>query len=374
MLVLATASARPSRGLPPTEPATAVRVGSDGTVWLRHLAAPSGAEAVTRVAADGARARFASLRAAVEHDPESLIRSGTLPGFWAVDPAGGVWVGGTRLAGGIWHAPAAPAAQLVDRVALDPAGRAWVPFDPAGACPSPVACAPAGLVAFTADGGLAASVAPDFEPALSVRELPMVHFPPLSADPVAVLPHGLVRLSDGSVHAYAALSPDPASGRRPAGFASAAAVDPAGRPVAFLTLERDDPALPGGLRYDLLAHAWTGGGWDITDLSDNPLCAGHRQVPCIVTAAEFDGGDTLWLAVHSGGLVVRGSDGAWRSRYDSGNSPLRAGVAGIAIARDGTVWLATADGGLTLRDGRWLPAGRWHLPAVWNGDRAGASR
>ncbi len=368
---LATSGTDPALGLPPTEPTTAVRVDADGTVWFRHAAPTGGGEAVTRIAADGARARFASLRAAVEADPTGVAGTGTLPGFWAVAADGGIWVGGARFAGGAWQAPAAPSGQLADRVALDPAGRAWVPFDPAGACPAPEACAPAGLVAFGVDGRLVASAAPDPEPALVARGLPMVHFPPVG-DPVAILPHQLVRLADGSPHAYAALTPDPESGRRPAGFASAAATDPAGRPVAFVTLEREAATAPGGLTYAVLAHAWDGGGWDVTDLSDGPLCTDDPARPCIVTAAEFDAAGTLWMAVHRGGVAARGVDGVWHARHDARNSPLRAPVAGIAAAPDGTLWLATAGGALALRDGRWSPAGRWHLPIAMQVDRDAA--
>lgn len=363
--VLAAADTPSAAGLPPTEAASAVRVDAEGAVWFRHAAPTGGGEAVTRVAADGTRARFASLRAAVEANPTGVAGLGTLPGFWAVAADGGIWVGGTRFAGGAWQLPAAPAGQLADRVALDPAGRAWVPFDPAGACPAPEACAPAGLVAFGVDGRLAASVAPDPEPALVARGLPMVHFPTAGGDAVAILPHGLVRLADGSAHPFAALAPDPASGRRPAGFASAAAGDPAGRPVAFLTLERDDPAAPAGLRYDVLAHAWDGSGWEVTDLSDSPLCADRRDRPCVVSAAGFDAAGTLWLAAHAGGLAARGADGAWHVHYHAGNSPLSGWVAGIDAAPDGTLWLATTGGGLVLQGGRWSPWGRLFLPLAW---------
>ena len=81
---------------------------------------------------------------------------------------------------------------------------------------------------------------------------------------------------------------------------------------------------------------------------------GRDQQAKVVIFDHERGG--LWLAFWQGGGVLYFKDGAIRASYTAAEGLGKGPVAGLQLDRDGAVWAATQEGGLSrIKDGQSSP-------------------
>lgn len=356
-------------------------LGPDGAQWFRTRGARA-EDTIVLLTGPGAAPRvFDGLRAAVAAEYPRIRRSGSLPGFWAVDRQGRVWIGAEHFDGQVWRKLAFdeahpmggrfPGAEaLVDR--LD---QAWVPTHFRAECLRPQGCSARGLQVFTADGPPGEEIGlPDAGDAegFGVRALRFLSGRGATSASLAgsgqgrdraegadqaggqdwaVTPSGLYLLPQTEPVTYPMLGPPAQAGRlRNAGHASASALGPDGRLVVFTWIELQRPS---GVEYRAMANTWLGNGWDEpVDLGGGTLWSPSLRFDRI-TAAAYAPDGALWVGTSSGRVASRIA-GRWQHLFTEANSPLPAAgpIRGIEVDAAGTVYIASSDGVLAYRPDR----------------------
>ncbi len=347
-----------------------VEVDPQGRAWLRISDPGGGPDTVAVASARRPAEVWPTLHAAVEARYEELLRSDTLRDFFAVDiNARRVWVGPRYYADGAWtsvvtESPGAGGGSYhEDRVVLDDAGRAGIPWHAVVDCPTPGGCVEDGVDRFAFDGELEGGLRFDPAPGAARDELPACHL--VSAEGAAwiVARRALFRLDDLNVPIeYPPLVG--AGGTPNAGYATAALRAADGSVLVFVWAERRDRPT---LVHELTALAWDGTTWTIVLAADvlgaAPFFNGDSAFER-VTAATFDTVGRLWIAGSTGGLGVWSfEESDWVASWlpvDLG-IPDDARIRDVAVGSDGAVWLATSAG---ARLGARPIAGMNYLPRV----------
>ncbi|MCB0216493.1 MAG: hypothetical protein KDH92_07655 [Chloroflexi bacterium] len=369
-----------ARGVGPEVQVLALGQGTDGTIWLR-LRGRAGRERIVRIAPDGSTQAFDGLADLFERAAALARRAGSLPGLWSIDPAGRLWIGARYLeATGLRvlaRDQAAPdgGMQLLDRVLLDRAGRAWVPRRAEVDCGRPGACAMTSLIAFDERGRLGLGI--DLAPARpegrgALRDAALLGSPgggpsvvldrlgaetnggrpdsPAQGNPDAFVidANALYALPDPRPIDYPGLGqPADPTQLRNAGYATAAGRDAFGRPVAFTWLEiqsrAGDRVVP-----ELRMNTWVpaSGDWLPPQALAGPGLPGSPLDPSLdqIRAAAWcpDGG--LWLGTERG-IVARWDGQAFGERLRPGLTPLPAAPVGaLACTAANELLIATVDG------------------------------
>ncbi len=335
-----------------------------GSVWFRFAPARDGDPAVAVLDAAGRRTDHADLRAAVEARYADLRAGPSLADFWAVDPAGRVWVGPASFDGRAWTEAVpgggGPGEDMTfdARVVVDTAGTAWVPYRIEGECAAASACQQYGLMGFTAEGAAGAGVAVDAPPEMAAHALDVVQLAPGIADAVGA-PRAMYRLP-GPVPVYHDAAAGP--GEVATGFATAFAAAPRGLPEFYLSVERV-PAGGVSVEHGVVAARWDGGRWVRTDLTGSPLFEDDRGRVAVVVAAAYGPAGELWLAASNGNMALR-TGAAWL-HFNARNSPLGAPIRDIAVGADRRLWVGTVDGTRTYLDGVWSSSGDVAFPRLF---------
>lgn len=336
---------------------------ADGTVWCL-LRGPRGGRLVALDPRGGLR-QFADRRAGVAADFAALVRGGSVPGFWEVDAAGRVWVGGSFFDGQTWF-QALPDEEQVsgllragDRSAMAADGRVWVPQEARTDCERPQGCGARGLRLVDAAGGRATGIDLSDSAGGAGQGTQLLHLG--SAGPqalrlagrstadqggeaVAVTSQGLYLLPDPSPIAYPLLGPPAKGALRNAGEATAAYRGPQGLNVITWIEEQQ----VSGIRTRVYRNSWDAAGrrWsgseDLTP-AGSPLAglvaAGQR----VTAAAEAPDG-TLWLGTDGGFLVGRRGT-LWLLDRVPATAGAERRIRALSLAANGrTVLVATAEG------------------------------
>lgn len=354
-------------------------LGPDGALWCL-LDGPAGGRLVTLDPQGGLR-RFGDRREAVAAEFGRLGRQGSLPGFWSLDAAGRIWVGGAHFDGRTWvqvlpeQADGSGALRPGDQSLALPSGRAWVAQEAQVDCALPRGCGRLGLRLVDSEGRQAEGIDLSGDEAHGLGEGPrLLYLGPLSAPvsrgasqqqapaAVAVTSAGLHLLDDQRRVDFPLLGP-PARGRlRHGGEATASFNGSAGLsvvtwieeqrvagPFASIYLQRWDPA----------GRQWR----DVASLSAgaSPLAALAAAGLRVSAAAEGPDG-TLWLGTDGGQLLARRGQAWLVDRLPLGSGDRR--IAGLAPGSDGSVVVATRDALYHFAGGSFRQLGLIQLPAL----------
>lgn len=352
------------RALLPSEPVRFISVDTTGEVWLRLRVSGGREDRIVAIDASENRRVYASLRAAVQANYRAILQRGDLSDFWAVDSSDNVWVGPAFFNGRIWQLAAGPSTGLSsltyeDRVAVDAAGNAWVPYRIQEGCAQTTDCELAGIAAFNARGEMVSDIVLEVMPDLQRRDLPFVRFEgDADGGLVALGSRAAYRLPITEPLPYPGMDFDPTSGTRNAGFGSASAITPEGQLSAFTRVEP-----PRGATAPVLSElTWKGASWQSNDLGGSPLFNGHTGSR-FVTAAVYDFEGRLWVAASSAELAARAGR-QWGLHFNAANSPVDALITDLAVAPDGTLWVGTTKGARTYLNGDWRTAVNIFVPRL----------
>jgi len=351
----------------PLLPSGAIRfisIDAIGTVWFR-VENPTGAlDRVVAIDRDGRRYDFASLRAVVETRHDDIVQLGSLLDFWAVDRAGRVWIGPRYHDGSRWVEVARDRSYpggsiaLDERVVVDTDGTAWVPFRITRECPVGGACNGLGIAGYSASGDLVREIAMSEVSELTTRDFPPVRFVALpQGELFAVAARTAYALPSGVPIDLPGFIPDPVTGLRPAGFASAAMAN--GDDMAVYTwcgkvVSGPDPAV--------IELQRTGSTWRSFDLSASPLFRLGIDGR-FITAAVYRVDGALWLASSAGEVALR-EGSTWTLLFTNANSPVGYPIRTMVVDGAGGLWIGTSRGALLYRGGVWHTSMTVHLPTI----------
>ncbi len=340
-----------------------ISIDAVGTVWFRIANANGAADRVVAIDRDNHRHDFANLRAVIDARHDDIVRLGSLLDFWAVDKVGRVWTGPRRDAtkwvevardrsypgGGI---------ALEERVVIDADGTAWVPYRITRECPMGVACNGVGIAGYKASGDLTQEITMSEVSELTTRDLPIVRFIALpQGDVMAVAARTAYTLPSGTPTELTGFTPDPVTGLRTAGFASAATAKGADAAVYTWHERIATSPNPAVLELQRAGSAWRG-----TDLSASPLFRLGTDGR-FVTAAVYRDDGALWLASSDGEVALR-EGSTWTLHFSNTNSPVGYPIRAMAVDSAGGVWIGTSRGALLYREGVWHTSMTVHLPTT----------
>lgn len=351
----------------PLLPSGAIRfiaVDGQGSVWFRVANPAGGRDRVTVIGRDGSRRDFKSLRAVVALRTAAVRQAGSLLDFWAVDGSGRVWVGPAFYDEPNWVEVAQdrtyPGGTISyeERVAVDAAGNAWVPYRTTNECPMGGICSSAGLAAFSASGDLVREITFPEVAELAARDLPQLRLVTLADGRLlAVAARAAYALPDATAIELPGFAADPTTGRRDAGFVSAAT----SRGADAAVFAWRDPTALGAVPVVAELRGYNTV-WQSFDLKSCPLLRAGTDSR-FVTASAYGAEELLWLASTDGELAARRGD-AWTELFTAENSPLGAPVRALAVDDRGALWIGTARGALMYGDGVWHTNMTVHLPTL----------
>lgn len=343
--------------------------GADGTIWCL-LSGPRGGRLAALTPRGGLRL-YADRRAAVAADFAALVRAGSIAGFWEVDAAGRVWVGGGFFDGQSWFQALPDEAQVTgvlragDRSAMAADGRVWVPQEATTDCERPQGCGARGLRLVDAAGGQATGIDLS-DPAGGGQGVQLLHLGAAgpatlrlagrsAADQggasVAVTTQGLYLLPDPYPIAFPLLGPPAKGALRNAGEATAAYRGSQGLNV-ITWIEEQRIA---GISTRVYRNTWEPAGrrWsgseDLT-AAGSPL-AGLVAVGQRVTAAAEAPDGTLWLGTDGGFLVGRRGT-LWLIDRVPATAGAERRIRALSLAANGSTVLVATEEGLFAFDGQ----------------------
>lgn len=363
----------------------------DGTIWCR-LRGDQRSDSLVALRAGQSAQRYASLEEAVARAYAEILAGGSLPGFWAVDPAGRVWIGPRFFDGQTWRSLAESIVQpggeirLGDEAVLDDSGRAWISSRSETECERPEGCSRQSLRALDPAGRAAPAIDLESDPLSEAygvaavqllggggrRATALADSSTEATDSVAseadapaglgqalggtwaVSPRMLYRIPSGQAIEYPPLEAPPSgqpTALRNAGYASAAALDAAGRLLVLTWVElqsRAGDAVESAYFLDRWDDAI--GGWGVSQQvagpgSPSPFDPARERITAMGACAD----GSLWLGSSSGKLALW-TGSAWGERHLPGQSPLPpAPITDLACQADGRVLISTHDGLLRYR-------------------------
>ena len=416
----------PPEDLAPGDVPYALASWPDGTLWARVRRADGGPDRIAKrtPGADAVTVVYESLQAAVEAEEALILANGSLPGFWSIDAEGRILIGTERFVRdpttdeADWRSAAVDSSYAIgerryeERVVVDDAGNAWVPYTDESDCTRPEGCAEAGVHAFSTDGDLVGSISLSPLPEAATYGIAPVMF---VSDPDAItetFEEGIEETFEAvAAEAGSKSAPPPgikADGstrgahtvERPSSRIDAAAMAAAGstawaatriaayplpiigQPVpifypflgppprgatarlrnsGYHTICLLDPA--GNLEvftwvemhahdhvdHRIFKNTLTPFGWAAPEDLTHTVFGGSVRFER-VTAAAYSPAGSLWIGMSSGRIAAK-IGGQWTGFYDTTNSPLPgAPIKGLDIGFDGTVFVAVGDRVLAIAD------------------------